>query len=404
MAQQKNIPQIRFKGFTQEWEASKYSETFTKIPNNTLSRADLNYNSGLAKNVHYGDVLIKFGELLNVEKDTIPFITNDTLANRFRSSKLQNGDIVIADAAEDEMVGKCTELLNVGEETVVSGLHTIPSRPVLPFASGYLGYFMNSPAYHNQLLRLMQGTKVLSISKAVLQDTAIAYPIDNAEQSKLGTLFSHLDQLITLKQQKYNKLVTVKKAMLEKMFPQNGATVPQIRFKGFTEEWEEKKLGDESIEIIAGGDIDKSKIVDSGKYPVLANALTNDGILGYYENSFRVKAPALTVTGRGDVGHAKVRNTDFTPVVRLLSIKTKHDVYFLENVINNHEVLVESTGVPQLTTPQLSNYQIYLPKTENEEKIIGMYFKRLDNLIDLQQQELEKLKQVKKGCLEKMFV
>jgi type I restriction enzyme S subunit len=213
-----DVPEIRFKGFTETWVQRKYSETFTKIPNNTLSRAELNYNSGLAKNVHYGDVLIKFGELLDVAKDEIPYITDGALANNFRSSKLQSGDVIIADSAEDEAVGKCTELVNVGEETVISGLHTIPSRPMLSFVSGYLGYFMNSPAYHTQLLRLMQGTKVSSISKSALQDTAIIYPIDNVEQCKISMLFQQLNNLITLHQSELEKLKNVKKACFEKMF------------------------------------------------------------------------------------------------------------------------------------------------------------------------------------------
>lgn len=178
---------------------------------------------------------------------------------------------------------------------------------------------------------------------------------------------------------------------------------PQIRFKGFSEEWEKKTLGDEAIEIIAGGDVRKNKLFDSGKYPVLANALSNDGILGYYKEEFRVKAPAVTVTGRGDVGHAKARHTNFTPVVRLLSIKTKHNVNFVEHAINNHKVLIESTGVPQLTVPQLSNYDIYFPKELGEEKIIGTYFQKLDRLIKLHQQKHEKLVTLKKAMLKKMF-
>ena len=213
-----NVPEIRFKGFAGAWEESEYSETFNSIPNNTFSRAKLNYNSGLAKNIHYGDVLIKFGELLNVEKDEIPYITDDTIVNKLKSSKLQNGDVIIADAAEDETVGKCTELINVGKEIVLSGLHTIPIRPSLYFASGYLGYFMNSPAYHNQLLRLMQGTKVTSISKTALQDTVIFSPTDITEQCKISELFQTLDHLITFHQQELEKLKNIKKAFLEKMF------------------------------------------------------------------------------------------------------------------------------------------------------------------------------------------
>lgn len=125
--------------------------------------------------------------------------------------------------------------------------------------------------------------------------------------------------------------------------------------------------------MVAGGDINKNKISINGKYPALANTLTNNGIFDYYQDEFRIKAPAVTVTGRGDVGHAKARKADFTPVVRLLSIKSNHDVDFFENAINNHKVLVESTGVPQLTVPQLAKYEIYFPKDIDEEKIISLY-------------------------------
>ncbi|HFI0322611.1 TPA: restriction endonuclease subunit S [Streptococcus suis] len=176
---------------------------------------------------------------------------------------------------------------------------------------------------------------------------------------------------------------------------------PQLRFEGFTDEWEERKLSTEST-ITAGGDIDKSKLKEVGEYPILANALTNDGIVGYYDSSYRVEAPAVTVTGRGDVGHAKARKVNFTPVVRLLSVKSKHDVDFLENAINNHKVLVESTGVPQLTAPQLGNYKIFFPTGEEQEKI-GSFFKQLDDTIALHQRKLDLLKEQKKGFLQKMF-
>ncbi|WP_239056140.1 restriction endonuclease subunit S [Streptococcus thermophilus] len=176
---------------------------------------------------------------------------------------------------------------------------------------------------------------------------------------------------------------------------------PELRFKGFTDEWEQRKLSNEST-ITAGGDIDKSKLKEVGEYPIFANALTNDGTVGYYDSYYRVEAPAVTVTGRGDVGHAKARKVNFTPVVRLLAVKSNHDVDFLENAINNHKVLVESTGVPQLTAPQLGNYKIFFPTGEEQQKI-GSFFKQLDDIIALYQRKLDLLKEQKKGFLQKMF-
>lgn len=160
--------------------------------------------------------------------------------------------------------------------------------------------------------------------------------------------------------------------------------------------WEQRKLGGEAEELLAGGDIDKDLICESGRYPVIANALTNDGIVGFYEKYYRVEAPAVTVTGRGDVGHAQARRVNFTPVVRLLSIKSRHNVDFLENAINRGEVIIESTGVPQLTVPQLSKRTISFPQTVQEEEKIGKLFFKMDNLITLHQRGLIKIQGDKK--------
>ena len=233
--------------------------------------------------------------------------------------------------------------------------------------------------------KLSAGSTFDSINSEQLKNSEINIPL-NEEQKQIGNFLEKIDNLITLHQSKYDKLVNVKKALLEKMFPKDGKNVPEIRFKGFTDTWEQRKLKDESDYIVAGGDIEKNKIDENGKYPVIANALTNEGIVGYYKEDYRIKAPAVTVTGRGDVGHAVARNIDFTPVVRLLTIKSKHYNYFLENAINNLNVVVESTGVPQLTVPQLENYEIQFPKDLNEETQIGNLFKQIDNLITLHQQ------------------
>ena len=188
-----------------------------------------------------------------------------------------------------------------------------------------------------------------------------------------------------------------------KTVEQKTKRVPAIRFAGFDDEWVEKKLGDETIELIAGGDIDKAKVVKKGKYPIYANALTHDGVVGYYDDFFRVKAPAVTITGRGEVGHAKARKENFTPVVRLLSVRSNHDSVFLENAINLHNVVVESTGVPQLTVPQVSAYEIFFPCKLDEEEKLGFFFSNIDSLISLEQKKYDKLTQVKKSMLEKMF-
>ena len=178
---------------------------------------------------------------------------------------------------------------------------------------------------------------------------------------------------------------------------------PEIRLKGFEGEWKKHSLKEKEFTIIAGGDIDRSLIKDKGKYPVIANALSNEGVVGYYDNYYRIKAPAVSVTGRGEIGYAKARKTSFTPVVRLLSIESFHDVDFLANAINCHKTIQESTGVPQLTTEKIAQYEIAFPKDIEEEKAIGYYILSIDTYIQSTTKKMESLKQMKQACLVSMF-
>jgi len=211
-------PKIRFEGFTDDWEQRKLGEVLVSLQNNTLSRADLSNETGIAKNVHYGDVLIKFGEVLDVSEEKLPMISDKSVLTKYKASFLQNGDVIVADTAEDSTVGKCSEIAGLNDEVVLSGLHTIPYRPIEKFASGYLGYYLNSSAYHKQLIPLMQGIKVTSISKSAMQNTEIVYPKSVEEQGKIGNYFQSLDHLITLHQRKCEKLKELKKFMLQNMF------------------------------------------------------------------------------------------------------------------------------------------------------------------------------------------
>lgn len=181
------------------WEQRKLGDCFDFLQNNTLSRADLNSESGGARNIHYGDILIKFGDCLGLDSGKLPFADDKSILSKYANSTLRIGDVIFADTAEDESAGKCVELVKLPNEPVISGLHTIPARPKFPFGSGYLGHYLNAPAYHDQLLPLLQGIKVVSISKTALQDTQICFPTA-LEQSAIGAFLSALDSLITLHQ------------------------------------------------------------------------------------------------------------------------------------------------------------------------------------------------------------
>ncbi|MBT8982090.1 restriction endonuclease subunit S [Lactobacillus delbrueckii subsp. bulgaricus] len=176
---------------------------------------------------------------------------------------------------------------------------------------------------------------------------------------------------------------------------------PKLRFKGFIDDWEQRKLGDVA-KITAGGDINKGDLINKGKYPVIANGLNNNGIVGY-SNKYKIDAPAVTITGRGTLGVATARFINFTPIVRLISIKSDLDPIYLENVINNTHFVIESTGVPQLTAPQVKRQTVILSNCHIEQTKIGSLFLTLDNAITLHEEKKHQLERLKSALLQKMF-
>ena len=158
----------------EEWEVKPFSECFTLMRNNTYSRDCLTDLPGSVANVHYGDVLIRYGAVLDFEKDSVPYLKSGMKPNK---DLLKDGDLIFADTAEDETAGKAVEVQGVRPRMAVAGLHTVACRPQDEiFAPRYLGYYINSVAYHNQLLPLMTGTKVTSISRAGFVSTHVAIP------------------------------------------------------------------------------------------------------------------------------------------------------------------------------------------------------------------------------------
>ncbi len=398
MANDNKTPAIRFKGFTDTWEQRKLSDTLNFLSNNTLSRAELSEDTGTYKNVHYGDVLVKFGEYIDAQSTDLPYIADDEKAKKFESSKLQDGDIIIADTAEDEAVGKCVEIGNIGDLSIVSGLHTIPCRSKVKFAPAYLGFYLNSSSYHDQLIPLMQGIKVTSISKSAISDTLISAPTDLSEQGKIGQFFSQLDTLITLHQRKYDKLIQFKAAMLQKMFPQNGADKPEIRFKGFTDAWEQRKLE----EVITVGNGMDYKHLSEGDIPVYGTGgymLSVDKALSYDKD-------AIGIGRKGTIDKPYVLKAPFWTVDTLFYCIPKEDysldfVYCIFQNVNWKEK-DESTGVPSLSKVNINSTDVKVPTLAEQEKI-GAYFAQLDNLITLHQRKCDKYKSIKAGLIRKLF-
>ena len=388
-----NTPKIRFKGFEDDWEQRKFKELCDMVTVGIANSATHAYSDS-------GVVMFRNQNIKpNFLDDTDIIHINSEFEVKYKNKRLKKNDLLVARTGYPGTA--CVVPEKYENSQTFTTLIARPNENIDPY---FLCQYLNSDIGIKYFESTQIGGGQKNSGAGILNEMPVTLPSTIEEEKQIADHFIQLDNLITLHQRKCDETKQLKKFMLQKMFPKNGEKNPEIRFEGFTDDWEQRKLGDEATEMLAGGDIDKSRVVENGQYPIYANALTNDGIVGYYDDYYRVKAPAVTVTGRGDVGHAQARIDDFTPVVRLLAIRSEHDVYFLENAINKHGVIVESTGVPQLTVPQLGNYIISFPTTTEEEIKIGSYFHNLDHLITLHQRKCEKLKELKKYMLQNMFV
>ena len=416
-----NTPNIRFKGFTDYWEQRKLGEILIGLQNNTLSRADLSNETGVAKNVHYGDVLIKFGEVLDVSKEKLPMISDESILSKYKSSFLQNGDVIVADTAEDSTVGKCSEIAGLNDEIVLSGLHTIPYRPIEKFASGYLGYYLNSSAYHNQLIPLMQGIKVTSISKSAMQDTDIVYPKSMEEQGKIGDYFQSLDNLITLHQRKCDETKKLKKFMLQKMFPKKDAKKPEIRFAGFTDDWEQRKLGE--VSDVRDGTHDSPKYQSIG-HPFVTSKNVKNGYITYDDIQYISDEDFAEINKRSKVDINDILMGMIGTIGNMALIRTEPD-FAIKNVALIKDTkqinylylyhLLQSPFIEKQLTSGMDggtqkfvslgnvrNLNVIYPSDIEQDKI-GCYFEKLDHLITLHQRKCDELKKFKKYMLQNMF-
>ena len=370
----------------EEWETRSLSDISAEITESvgTKELETLSISAGIG----FVNQAKKFGKELSgkqYKKYTV-LHKNDFSYNKGNSKKYPQGCIYRLIDREEAAVPDVFECFRINNQNNIYFEQL--------FASGFLNKELSKRINHG-----VRDNGLLNLTGRDFYKSAVMVP-PLTEQKKIAEILQTQDKLIALQQKKIEELKKLKKAYLSKMFPKKGCNVPEIRFPGFTDPWEQRKLGDIASDMVAGGDIDKDLILAEGQYPVIANALTGDGIVGYYDKEYRVNAPAVTVTGRGDVGHAKARLVNFTPVVRLLSVKSEHDVFFLENAINTLKIVIESTGVPQLTVPQLAKYEVAFPRQLDEEEHIGAFFKQLDHLITLHQRKLEEMKIYKKSLMQ----
>lgn len=421
-----NEPKLRFKADGgkrfPDWEKNTFPDVFDNINNSTFSRDCLNYIDGDVKYIHYGDILTSFGSTVNVEAPNVPYVNKDIDCQKYQL--LADGDIIVADTAEDDTVGKTVEIINKNNAKVISGLHTIACHPKLKFTSGYLGYYMNSNAYHNQLRPYMQGIKVTSISKANIALTNISIP-SLSEQQKIASLFTELDNLIQSAEKELEGYKGLKRGMLQKMFPKKGETVPEIRFPEFTGDWKQYKLGD-IYNSIGNAFVGTSTpyYVEQGHFYLESNNV-KDGQINHNSEVFIndefyekqkdkwLHTGDMVMVQSGHVGHAAVipeelNNTAAHALIMFRNPKEEIEPYFLnyeyqtDKAKKKIENITKGNTVKHILSSDMQEFVVDTPKYE-EQKMIADYFRNIDCLIALQQKELDGYKELKKGLLQQMF-
>ena len=398
-------PIIRFKGFTDAWEQRKLGEVAENFEYG-LNAAAKEFD-GVNKYIRITDIDDESHQF-NKEDLTSPD-TNLEIAERY---KLEKGDILFARTGAS--VGK-SYIYRESDGLVYYAGFLIRGKIKEGFDTEFVFQNTLTEEYKNYIRITSQRSGQPGVNAQEYQEYSFKVP-HYAEQKQIGMLFKNLDNLITLHQRKYDSLVNVKKAMLEKMFPKNGETVPEIRFKGFTDAWEQRKLGD-----IAEFN-PKAEIPDVFEYVDLESVIGTEMVSHRQELKLTAPSRAQRLAKTGDLFYQMVRpyqknnylyeksDKHYVFSTGYAQMRPHQDGYFLLCLVQNNNfvqiVLDNCTGTsyPAINANDLANIEVKYPFKSEEQVKIGMVFRSLDNLITLHQRKLEKLKNIKKSCLEKMFV
>ena len=375
----KNVPEIRFPGFTDPWEQRKLSDV-------------VDVYDGTHQTPNYQDHGVMFVSVEDIQTLVSEKYISEEDYKKNYSVVPEPGDILM------------TRIGDIGTANIVKTTEPLAyyvSLALLKNAnmdSEFLKANIMAPSFQNELwLRTLHTAYPKKINKDEIGKCAISIAPTRTEQEKIGSCFSNLDYLITLHQRKCDELKNYKKGLLQQMFPQPGESIPRIRFPGFTDPWEQRKLGT-VVDVCSGRDY---KHLEEGTIPVygtggymlsVSEALSLQDAIGIgrkgtIDNPYILKAPFWTV------------DTLFYCVPKECDINF---VYALYQTINWRS-MDESTGVPSLSKTAINDVDVYVPVIEEQHRI-GDAFSRIDNLITLHQRKCDELKIYKKGLLQKMFV
>ena len=419
MSEKTNIPQIRFKGFNDVWEQCKLNDLGVST-------------SGTSIESEFSDEGVY--NVISIGSYSEDSIYNDQGIKAIHSSKTENrvldeGDLtmILNDKTQaGRILGRV--LLIEKSSKYVYNQRTQRIQPYKnKFSSEFLYHLLNAPLVRNKIIKQSQGNTQIYVNWSAIKETEYFVP-NLVEQEKLGQMFSKINDLITLHQRKHEKYTNIKKALLEKIFPQNGEKIPQIRFKGFTEAWEQCKLND--LGVSTSGTSIESEFSDEGVYNVISiGSYSEDSI--YNDQGIKAIHSSKTENRVLDEGDLTMILNDKTQAGRILGrvllieksskyvynqrtqriqpYKNKFSSEFLYHLLNaplvRNKIIKQSQGNTQIYVnwSAIKETEYFVPNLVEQEKL-GQMFSKINDLITLHQRECEKLKNIKKSLLEKMFV
>lgn len=413
MSVDSKVPEIRFKGFSEEWEPKTLGDTISYIKGFAFKSND--YET-------YGVRIVRVSDLTrhSLSESSNKIYISSSKANLYSGYTINGGDIVITTVGSkaemrESAVGRA--IIFTESEGYLLNQNLVKLTPTLGNDSQFIYSQLLRERYAKFIENIQRGNaNQANITIGDLWGYSLSCPKDKKEQIQIGNYFQKLDALINQHQQKHDKLSNIKKAMLEKMFPKQGKTMPEIRFKGFSGEWEISELSELALFN------PKSELPESFKYVDL-ESVKGTSLIGYKVES-RGSAPsrAQRLAQKGDVFYQTVRpyqknnylfhsvENDYVFSTGYAQLRPYFNGYFLLNLVQRDSfiknVLDNCTGTsyPAINASTLATLRVSYPKNESEQTKIGSYFQKLDVLINQHQQQITKLNNIKQACLSKMFV
>ena len=411
----RNKPRIRFKGFTEDWEQRKLGDLLILLKDGS---------HGTHKNTDVGVYLLSAKNIKNGQINIMPddrIISWEDYDVIHKNYELQFGDILLT------IVGSIGETAIYNLKTKVTFQRSVAFlRPSSDLNNGFLYTLINTNRFQNQL----QTKQVVSAQPGIyLGDLAsidITYPKNLSEQEKIYSIFKEIENFITLHQRKLEKLKLAKKALLQKLFPKNGSQFPEIRFKGFTDAWEQRKLLDIAKTFIglvttmtenyrdSGTLLIRNSDIKEGQFVFSENPIHLDEEFAKKNKTRRLQIGDVVTVHTGDIGTSAVIEEKEAGAIGFATINTRTDKsilnpYFLATYFNTEKHKCYANSVS--TGDGRSNYNIKdfnklvisVPTLDEQERI-SVLINDMNTIITLHQCKLDKLQDVKKGLLQKMFV